>query len=308
MREAASVSDRFEWASRPAGGALGASLRVLLAEDNTVNQLVTRQALRNLGHRVDVVANGIEARDAVLAIPYDIVLMDCEMPELDGYGASTAIRAAERPGCHVPIIAMTASAVDGDRQRCLAAGMDDYLAKPFRLDKLAEVLRAWSASAEGGPAVDGHAGQHPAAWTGAGEVAILDGNTVEQLRAVAAEAPGLMEELVGSFVGDLPARLAVMTSAVVRGDPRAAGAAAHALKGGAGNLGAMRLAKACDRLEQLARRGDLSAAGPALADILAEARPRRVGAQRASAISGAALRSSISRTRRGDAAALKGVR
>jgi two-component system sensor histidine kinase/response regulator len=120
-----------------------AGARVLVAEDNKVNQMVVLRTLRKLGVRADAVATGDAAVIAVASKRYDLVLMDGQMPVMDGYDATRAIRAQESSGARIPIIALTANALDGDRERCLAAGMDDYLAKPIQLDRLAEVIRKW---------------------------------------------------------------------------------------------------------------------------------------------------------------------
>jgi two-component system sensor histidine kinase/response regulator len=119
--------------------------RVLLAEDNAVNQRVAVLMLERLGCRVDVAGNGLEALDLSGRLPYDIIFLDCQMPELDGYGAARAIRAREAGGPRVPIIALTANAMDGDRAECLAAGMDDYLSKPVVMASLASALRRYTA-------------------------------------------------------------------------------------------------------------------------------------------------------------------
>jgi PAS domain S-box-containing protein len=121
----------------------GSGLRVLVAEDNPVNQKVASRLLQKLGLEVDVVENGEEAVRAALTVGYDLVLMDCQMPVADGYSATMAIRAAERDSRRTRIVAMTANAMEGDRNRCLAAGMDDYLSKPVRPAELIRTLERW---------------------------------------------------------------------------------------------------------------------------------------------------------------------
>jgi CheY-like chemotaxis protein len=117
---------------------------VLVAEDNIVNQKVARRMLEKLGCRVDVVANGQEAVDATAQIVYDCLIMDCQMPEMDGFEATAAIRRREaHSGCRLPIIAMTANAMQGDRARCLEAGMDDYISKPAKPEELLSKLQQW---------------------------------------------------------------------------------------------------------------------------------------------------------------------
>ena len=117
--------------------------RVLVAEDNIVNQKVAKRMLEKLGCVVDVAANGEEAVDMWSKLPYDLVLMDCQMPELDGYAATGVIREREADGLRTPIVAMTANAMEGDRDRCLEAGMDDYIAKPIRVEICREMLERW---------------------------------------------------------------------------------------------------------------------------------------------------------------------
>ncbi len=115
--------------------------RILIAEDNAVNQKVAVRMLERLGWRADVAASGREAVAMYRMLPYDLIFMDCQMPEMDGYAATQAIRGLEAPGQHVGIIAMTAEAMVGAREQCLASGMDDYIAKPVKMENLLQAVR-----------------------------------------------------------------------------------------------------------------------------------------------------------------------
>ena len=130
------------------------SARILVAEDNVINQKFMNSLLKRLGYTADMVANGREAVDAMQATLYDVVLMDCQMPEMDGYEATVRIRAWEKDGRHVRIIALTADVLTGVRDRCLACGMDDYLAKPIRAGELARKLEECTAVGTVHPTVD----------------------------------------------------------------------------------------------------------------------------------------------------------
>jgi CheY-like chemotaxis protein len=145
------VEDAGAVTSAPAEPAMPARrLRILVAEDNQVNQQVATGLITKLGHRVDIAANGREAVEAICNLPYDLILMDVQMPEMDGFEATAAIRRLNGGRADVPIIAMTANAMEGDPQKCLAAGMDDYIAKPVDRRKLANAIGYWSARRSGG--------------------------------------------------------------------------------------------------------------------------------------------------------------
>jgi CheY-like chemotaxis protein len=140
-----------EMKSALAGRSGGWPIRVLVAEDNVVNQKVAVRMLERLGLRADVAANGREAMRMFELLPYDLVFMDCQMPEMDGYEATQEIRRREGPGRHVAIIAMTADAMAGCRERCLEAGMDDFVGKPVAMEALFEAIRSWTPVKEGAP-------------------------------------------------------------------------------------------------------------------------------------------------------------
>jgi two-component system, sensor histidine kinase and response regulator len=214
------------------GAAAARADRLLVVEDNVVNQRVLEAMLAKRGFGVDTAGNGREALSMLAAGEYDLVFMDCQMPEMDGYQATGAIRAAEgEGGAHLPVVAMTAHALKGDRERCLAAGMDDYLSKPLRPNELDAVLERWLGAA---PATA--AGAASAAEPGDG---LVDD---ERMRVFRDDYPEIVDQLVDLFVDSTPPLLADLRRAAGDEDAEAVRRAAHKLKGSCQNIGAARLA------------------------------------------------------------------
>ncbi len=235
-------------AEQPKDAAARKYFRVLVAEDNTVNQKVALNQLERLGYEADVAANGLEAVEAVRTRPYDLVLMDCQMPEMDGFQAAAEIRRLQAEDQRrTPIVAMTANALKGDQEKCLAAGMDGYIPKPVRIEKLAETMKRWDAP--------------------------LDPFTLKELKEAGGRGdPGLLSDLAEAYLKDLRARLEAIVSAAAAGDGEELRKAAHSLKGSSANLGARRMQKLCDMLEQAGASGDLRRTGELLAALAAAAR------------------------------------
>ncbi len=237
--------------------------RVLVVEDNEVNQLVALGLLEALGYSARVVDNGADAVGEVVAGPFDAVLMDIQMPGMDGYAAARGIRDAEPEGRRTPIIAMTASAMQGERERCLAAGMDDYLSKPVASNRLEAVLAHYLGSTAAEPMA-------PAADPApAGARADLDTGRLEELDALGEGAAALVTRAITNFIGQAPRTLTELEEADRRGDVEQVAALAHRLKGSAWNLGAVRVGDLCERLEREARAEDLRDVAGQLAAVRA---------------------------------------
>ncbi len=230
-------------------------LRILVAEDHVVNQKVALGFLHQLGHRADIVADGREALTALRSTPYDLVLMDCQMPELDGYEATRLIRSSTSQVLdrNVPIIAMTGHTSEAEREKCLAAGMDDYLSKPIVRKALAEKLRRWLPGA--GTEEEDEAEKTARAPEPAGSRAI-DAARLEVLRELGRRANhDLVGELSQLFLERGPRGLVRVRQALAAQDFAAAEQAAHSLKGTCGNLGATRMAALAAALEHHAAAG-----------------------------------------------------
>ncbi len=223
------------------------TLRVLLAEDNPVNQQVAVAMLVKRGHQVHVSSNGREAVDAVRERDYDVVLMDIQMPEMDGFEATQAIRALPK-GEDLPIIGLTAHALSGERERCLSRGMTEYLAKPFKAHELFALVEATAerpASAPVEPPPD------------LAPPVDLEGFRTTLREAGAEQA---LYSIVDTFVRQAPDRLATLAGAVAGGDGAEIAKAAHVYRGAAATIGARGLAELLERVENTARAGDVAAA------------------------------------------------
>jgi PAS domain S-box-containing protein len=224
-------------------------LRILVAEDNIVNEEFIVRLLEKRGHTTKVAHNGREALAALENDHYDLILMDVRMPELDGFEATALIRERERStGQHIPIIAMTAHAMKGDRERCLAAGMDAYVSKPVNVPELLTTIQSLipepSGFEEGAPG------------------SAVAGDLVD-VKALLERLEGdgeLLAEMVGLFFADCPRRLGAIREAIDRGDSRSLESAAHALKGSVGNFMAKGAFEAVRKLEVLGRQADLGRA------------------------------------------------
>jgi CheY-like chemotaxis protein len=239
---------------------------VLIAEDNAVNQRVTLKQLAKLGFAADAVANGLEVLSALQRVPYHIIIMDCQMPEMDGYEVTRRIRGSGRDSyIHLRsapyIVALTANALPGDRERCFEAGMNDYLTKPLRLPDLEGVMQRALLSV--GPAAPA-APLDPAAD-------VLDRSILDGLRELREpDQPDPLVELIDLFLRDARPRLERMAAAAQAGDWPALCSSAHSLKGSANNLGARRLSSLCATLEKQGKANDGPQASATLAEVQSE--------------------------------------
>jgi two-component system, sensor histidine kinase and response regulator len=221
-------------------------LHVLLAEDNQVNQLVATRIFEKLGHQVTVVGNGREALSAVQSGKFDFIAMDVQMPEMDGLEATTAIRIWEKTaGTNIPILAMTAHAMKGDRERCLAVGMDGYISKPIRTKELEHAISKLLSAPKTAKVPASMASQADSVIDHAALLAGVDGNR------------RFLRELARLFLADCPLHLAEIEEAIRHGDALALARAAHKLKGSIGNFAAKNSYAAAQRLEIMGRDGNL---------------------------------------------------
>lgn len=232
--------------------------RILVADDNATNQQVAQGILTKLGQRVDVVGNGLEALRALESIPYDLVLMDVQMPEMDGIEATLKVRDPHTPVLNhrVPILAMTAHAMQGDRDKCLAAGMDGYLTKPIEVAALVTALEMWlPAKVEERHSKTAVTGETGAAVPLAAKVMVFDRAALLE-RVLDDE--DLMQVVIEAFLGDLPGQITALQKAVEMGDTRRVEQCAHQIKGASATVGGNALSALAGTLEQAGKAGDLA--------------------------------------------------
>jgi CheY-like chemotaxis protein len=234
-------------------------LRILIAEDNAINQKLALQMLRKMGYRADVASDGAEVLQALDRQPYDIILMDVQMPEMDGLEATRRICQKWPPENRPHIIAMTANAMLGDREECLAAGMDDYISKPIRGKELQIALERWGQAESVQPAPAPAQDTTPTTidWT------VLDG-----LRALQEEGESdFVEETISLYLADAPSLIESLRQAVRQGDAAALRLAAHTLKGNSNSLGAKRMGAVSLELEKMGRSGTIEEAESLLVEL-----------------------------------------
>lgn len=239
---------------------------VLIAEDNAINQKLALAMVEKLGYLADVVRSGTEAVRALSNTRYGAVLMDCHMPEMNGYEATAEIRRQEGTSGRTPIIAMTASVMRNDREKCLAAGMDDYVSKPVQLEELRLALKRWVGD------------ESPSLWAGASSggrrsatAAAIDAGRLAELRTLdPPDGPTTLSVLASIFLGDTPQKLTSLRRAVLESNTDAVEDVAHYLKGAAANIGATRMVALLAELENLARSGALTPAPHLLTRLDAE--------------------------------------
>jgi PAS domain S-box-containing protein len=229
------------------------NIRILLAEDNIINQQVAVAILKKLGLRADAVANGAEAVEALKDIPYDLVLMDVQMPEMDGLEATRAIRCPRSAvlNRNIPIIAMTANAMPGDREECLGAGMDDYITKPVTPLALAEVLEKWLTQTHK---------QKPVAGAPAGKTGPAGGPPVFDKQALMSrlmDDEDLVRTIVSAFLEDMPKQISALREHIDQGKAAPAGGQAHQIKGAAANVGGVALSAVAFEMEKAGQAGRL---------------------------------------------------
>jgi signal transduction histidine kinase/DNA-binding NarL/FixJ family response regulator len=254
-------------------GKIGA--RILVAEDNLVNLKLAQAMLETLGCRVDAALTGREAVEACMRNDYDLVLMDCQMPEMDGYEATREIRDLEGadPGRRrTPVVALTAHVLGGDRARCVEVGMDGFLCKPFAQDRLVRILKRFfllesreRGSKEEDGSVISATEEESRSFS---EVPSIDRKFLDRIRVIQSRGnSGLLRKIIDIYLQETPKLLQILRDASDRSDAQGLRQAAHSLKSSSANLGATRLARICEEVEALARSEETSKARPLVARL-----------------------------------------
>lgn len=235
-------------------------LHILLAEDNAVNQKLAMRVLEKMGYRADTVANGYEVLEALKRQQYDLIFMDVQMPEMDGIETTLAIRSSSMIEKQPKIVAMTANAMSGDREKCLEAGMDDYISKPIRLEEVQNALEHW-----------GRVSFREARLSGSSKSKyaepVLDAEMIDSLRSMGED---IFIELIGIYLEEAPAQIEDILKAVSQNDPSKMGAVAHSLKGSSLNLGANTLGAVAKKIELMGKESSLDG----IEDLLEELKLR----------------------------------
>ena len=237
----------------------GQSVRVLLAEDSPINQLVATEMLKKIGYEVVSVTNGVEALAELSLSKFDLVLMDCRMPEMDGYEATGEIRRREGVARRTPVVGLTAHALAGDREKCLAAGMDDYIAKPVSQEALRDVLANWIARDDSGPSVPAESSAElNCAEDEITLSEIIDLSIWEKYRELERSGQkNLVANLIALFEQEAPALVRALNEACAAKDARAFQQKAHRLKGNSATFGFKAMASLCSELEEKGGAGAL---------------------------------------------------
>ncbi len=236
--------------SLPTNAAVVSKLRILLAEDNAINCKVALAMLKKIGYAADVVNNGVEVLASLQKEQYDLILMDCQMPEMDGYEATHRIRELERDGRpKTTIIAMTAHAMHGDREKCLAVGMDDYLSKPVDLNELDAVIKKWESERDS--AATAIATPHTEA--------VLESSVVDivRLQELADHDPNAMNDLVSLYLTQADEQMQKLNTAIQAGDLKQTASISHSLVGASATCGMKRIVSPLRQIEHSARGGSM---------------------------------------------------
>ncbi len=255
-----SVAEKGEGSGGQAPVVPTRTTRILIAEDNPINQRVALRMLQKIGYRANIASNGKEAVDAVKGLHYDIVLMDCNMPEMDGFAATAEIRSWEGENRRTVIIAMTANALQGDRDKALAAGMDDYIAKPVNQKDLYAMLEHWSSTIPPHEEEPLDSPPSPVDHQPAEEVVLSTDRLKELESLMDGEDPAWLRGLIEQYLEDTALRLRDLRKALDESDAQKLGKTAHVLKGSSNNIGAVLMVDVMQRLQRLGENGSLEGA------------------------------------------------